>query len=178
MRKYVIGAAVGFVLSLSLTAHAEVEQVMNAVVQGLFPVKVDGVRVGDAIVVNDKTYLPVRSFGEAVGYEVTFTDAREVVMTRKAATPDPDAARQAELMVQIGKLESDIQSKQAGIQNMKQSIENFTFEMDRATDDTLKFQFGAQITQYQARIQEWQNVIIELQKQVDALRQQLPQGKS
>jgi|GEM_PF-2294326 len=174
MRKYVIGAAFGFLLSLGITAHAQVENVINAVVQGLFPVKVDGTRVGDAIVVNDTTYLPVRAFGEAVGYEVTFTEDREVVMTRKAVSPDPDIVRQAELLAQISKLDNDMQSKQMGIQNMKQSIDNLTYDFNHSTDETLRIEYGKQITMNKSRIQQWENEIIDLQKQVDALREQLP----
>lgn len=92
MKKYIIGTIFGFVLATAVGANAqEVNKVIDSVVQGVFPVTVEGNSVGDAIVVNDKTYLPVREFGEAVGYKVTFTEDREVVLTKntEATTPSP-----------------------------------------------------------------------------------------
>jgi hypothetical protein len=91
MRKYIIGGLVGFILATAASANAEgVTKLIDQVVQGVFPVTVEGNSVGDAIVVNDKTYLPVREFGEAVGYKVTFTEDREVILTKNedATTPE------------------------------------------------------------------------------------------
>lgn len=87
MKKYIIGAIFGCMLSLGVGAHAEVTNLIDQVVQGMFPVTVNGQSLGDAIVVDNKTYLPVREFGEAVGYAVTFTDTREVVLTKNVVTP-------------------------------------------------------------------------------------------
>jgi chaperonin cofactor prefoldin len=87
MRKYIIGAVFGAVLSFSVSAYAEVVNLVNQVVQGLFPVTVDGKSLGNAIVVDNTTYLPVRDFGEAVGYTVTFTDDKQVVLTKKVISP-------------------------------------------------------------------------------------------
>jgi hypothetical protein len=89
MRKYLIGVIIGFTLSIGVSAHAEVVNLINQAVQGLFPVTIDGKPLGDAIVVDNKTYLPVREFGEAAGYAVAFTDAKGVVLTKNVATPTP-----------------------------------------------------------------------------------------
>lgn len=92
MKKYLIGAIAGFMLSLGVSAHAEVSNLVDRVVQGMFPVTIDGNSVGNAIVVDDKTYLPVREFGEATGYKVTFSEDRAVILTKNdtaATTPSP-----------------------------------------------------------------------------------------
>jgi hypothetical protein len=94
MKKYIIGTLFGFALAFSITAHGEAINLIDKVVQGMFPVTVDGVSMGDAIVVENKTYLPVREFGEAIGYKVSFTDDREVILTKNEPVPTvtPSAA--------------------------------------------------------------------------------------
>jgi hypothetical protein len=87
MKKYIIGTLFGFALAFSITAHGEAINLIDKVVQGMFPVTVDGVSMGDAIVVENKTYLPVREFGEAIGYKVSFTDDREVILTKNEPVP-------------------------------------------------------------------------------------------
>lgn len=94
MKKYFIGVILGLFLSFGVSAHAEVSNLIDQVVQGMFPVTIDGQSMGDAIVVDNKTYLPVREFGEAVGYAVTFTDNREVVLTKNEIVTNPIPSEQ------------------------------------------------------------------------------------
>lgn len=90
MKKYIIGTIFGFVLATAVSANAEgVNRLIDQVVQGVFPVTVEGTSIGEAVVIDNKTYLPVREFGEAVGYTVSFTEAREVVLTKNIDTTVP-----------------------------------------------------------------------------------------
>lgn len=92
MKKYIIGTIFGFVLATAASVNAEgVNRLIDQVVQGVFPVTVEGNPIGDAVVIDNKTYLPVREFGEAVGYIVSFTESREVVLTKNVeqTTPAP-----------------------------------------------------------------------------------------
>lgn len=82
MKKYIIGTIFGVLLATATSAHAEVTSLINKVVEGMFPVTVEGTSIGEAVVIDNKTYLPVREFGEAVGYTVSFTESREVVLTK------------------------------------------------------------------------------------------------
>lgn len=82
MKKYIIGILFGFTLAFSITAYGEGNNLIDKLVQGMFPVTVDGISMGNAIVVENKTYLPVREFGESIGYTVSFTDNREVILTK------------------------------------------------------------------------------------------------
>lgn len=89
MKKLIIGTIFGFILATAASANAEgVTKLIDQVVQGVFPVTVEGTSIGEAVVIDNKTYLPVREFGEAVGYTVSFTEAREVVLTKNAG-PGP-----------------------------------------------------------------------------------------
>jgi chaperonin cofactor prefoldin len=129
MRKYIIGAIFGAFLATSVSAHAEVTNLINQVVQGVFPVTVDDKPIGNAIVVDNKTYLPVRDFGEAVGYKVTFTDDQKVVLTKNATTPDTASASTTgehplmkpyrELNDKLGKLLEEKQSLEMKINDIR-----------------------------------------------------------
>jgi hypothetical protein len=136
MRKYIIGTLFGLFLATAAGANAqEVTKLIDSVVQGVFPVTVEGNSVGDAIVVNDKTYLPVREFGEAVGYKVTFTEDREVVLTKTEeskpnvpiTTPIQNDIPQKTLDEQITELNEKLKSEKSNLESnklFKQQYEN------------------------------------------------------
>jgi hypothetical protein len=90
MRKYIIGCLIGFVLSIGVGAHAEVVNMIGQVIDGAFKVKVNGVELANqAIVVQGTSYLPVREFGEATGYNVGFDADLGITMTKQEVTPSP-----------------------------------------------------------------------------------------
>lgn len=73
MRRYVIGGIIGAALTIGITAHAEVSGMIGKVVDGVFPVNVEGELMdNEAIVIQGTSYLPVREFVEKLGYEVSF----------------------------------------------------------------------------------------------------------
>lgn len=83
MRKYVIGILIGLTLSFAVGAHAEVVSMIGKTVDGMFKVTADGKPLEkEAIVIEGTTYLPVRSFGESIGYTVTFDADLGVIMTK------------------------------------------------------------------------------------------------
>lgn len=98
MRKYVIGVLIGFCLSLGVGAHAEVVTMINKLVEGTFPVTVQGSKLPvDAVVIEGSTYLPIRAFGEAIGYVVGFDADLGVSLTKSVtdATYTDVSARDA-----------------------------------------------------------------------------------
>jgi hypothetical protein len=76
MKKYFygfIGILIGFLLSLTISAHAEVISMIGKVIQGEFPIKVNGSSLDNkAFVVDGTSYLPVRAIAESVGMDVYF----------------------------------------------------------------------------------------------------------
>jgi hypothetical protein len=90
MRKYMIGALFGFILAFGISAHAEVVNMIGKVVDGTFNVKVgDKTLDTPAIVIEGTSYLPVRAFGDATGYDVGFDANLGITMTPKMYTPAP-----------------------------------------------------------------------------------------
>lgn len=78
MKKYIIGALFGFLLSIAFTAGAaEIKNIMiGKVIQGSFPLIIDGVQAEKDVIVVDKTsYIPVKVAGELFGYDVSFIDS-------------------------------------------------------------------------------------------------------
>ncbi|TNJ66668.1 hypothetical protein FE784_08865 [Paenibacillus hemerocallicola] len=85
MKKYLIGALFGFLLSLSISVYGEeVKSVIGAVIDGELPVSVNGEKLGNrAITIAGTSYLPVREFAEKVGYDVAFAAASGISLERK-----------------------------------------------------------------------------------------------
>lgn len=160
MKKYIIGTIFGFVLATAVGANAqEVNKVIDSVVQGVFPVTVEGNSVGDAIVVNDKTYLPVREFGEAVGYKVTFTEDREVVLTKNEVTESPTTTPTSPVQSpnpstepskewRIEDLQSKLKIAKTSLSYVEQDLKEFPTEENQKTIDRL----NGQIADYESQI--------------------------
>lgn len=72
MRKYIIGILIGFCLSFGVGAHAEISSYVGRVIEGAFPVTYNDAAIGDGLVIDGTTYLPVRKLGEAMGLTVLF----------------------------------------------------------------------------------------------------------
>lgn len=83
MKKFFLGLFVGVFVATSGTALATdgIKNMVDKVVQGQFPVKVNGEYTDTpAIVIDGQSFLPVRSFGETVGYAVYFDAAGEIML--------------------------------------------------------------------------------------------------
>lgn len=94
MKRYIIGGIAGFLMATAISAHAaEVVAVVGKTIQGAFPIKIDGKTLDTpAIVVDGTSYLPVRAFGEAMGYNVSFDADLGISLSKKeepAARPQP-----------------------------------------------------------------------------------------
>lgn len=177
MRRYLIGTIFGFVLATAVGANAqEANKLIDSIVQAVVPVTVEGTSVGEGIIVNDTTYLPVREFGEAVGYTVTFTEDREVVMT-KNTVPDPvqvpgssnstSSKSIDEQIASINKTISDIQGVIETNKGVLQSNVAFAERYNTNIDDLKKIvdTINASIATAEARIAEYREKIVELEAQ-------------
>lgn len=169
MKKYIIGTIFGFVLATAVGANAqEVNKVIDSVVQGVFPVTVEGNSVGDAIVVNDKTYLPVREFGEAVGYKVTFTEDREVVLTKNASSVEPTTTPTSPAQTPPPTMTKEEIESKIGYYNTQIRIANIDIgiiedNIKQNPDKTAELQ--KQIETLKAKIADYQSQLAALQAQ-------------
>ncbi|WP_138756539.1 hypothetical protein [Paenibacillus sinopodophylli] len=83
---YVItGIVVGVVLSVGTSAYAtEISALVGKKIQSEWTVTLDGTQIDNAIIVDGKSYAPVRSISEAVGLEVGFQGKNVILNTKKA----------------------------------------------------------------------------------------------
>ncbi|MEC0229912.1 hypothetical protein [Paenibacillus alba] len=89
MKKYILGGITGFLVATTLSAHAEeITSMIGKTIQGAFPFQIEGKTLGTpAIVVDGTSYLPVRAFGEATGYEVSFNADLGISLKKKEEQP-------------------------------------------------------------------------------------------
>lgn len=94
MKRFFMGLIIGMGIMITINVMAEespVESSPNLVgmtIEGQLPVTVEGVQLETpAIFINGTSFLPVRNFGESVGYDVYFDPQGEILMT-KAITDD------------------------------------------------------------------------------------------
>lgn len=162
MKKYVVGMLFGFALSFAVGAHAEVKNMIDSVVQGVFPVTVDGKKLdSDAVVIDGSTYLPVRAFGEAIGYQVGFNSELGVSLTKTVESlPDNIVTKPSVVDPQklIKRLEDSISAKKSDIIGLTATINN--------TDKSdLHYQeFVDRLAKYEAQLAELEKQKAELSK--------------
>ncbi|WP_274362765.1 hypothetical protein [Paenibacillus thermotolerans] len=85
MKKFISGLLVGILLCISSTVFAEtvIVNFIGQKIQGQFPVTIDGELLENpAIVVNGTSFLPVRKFSEAAGYNVYFDAEGDIRLER------------------------------------------------------------------------------------------------
>lgn len=138
MRKYIIGAIIGFCLSLGIGAHAEVSSFVGRVIEGAFPVTYEDAPIGDGLVIDGTTYLPVRKLGEAMDLAVFFDPEMGVslkkVISITGATYDLESATEEDFQKvsipttdnpkKIQEIDSSIRSIQLEIPTYEKLIES------------------------------------------------------
>lgn len=83
MKRFVMGVMVGVVLTFPFAGAASTE-LIGKMIQGTFPLFIDGERAAkDVIVVDGTSYLPVRVSGEMFGYDVSFDEVDKEVHLNK-----------------------------------------------------------------------------------------------
>lgn len=91
MRRYIIGMLMGIVLATSISAHAEVINMIGKVIDGSFPITIKGVTLQNpAITIAGVSYVPTREFAESLGATVKF-DANLGIEVVPTSTPSPSA---------------------------------------------------------------------------------------
>lgn len=139
---------------------------IDKVVEGAFPVTVDGKKLeSDAVVIEGSTYLPVKAFGEAIGYTVGFDSALGVSMTKNADSPHtapPTAPNPQEIAKKIEVIDNQIKIKNESI-SMNQSMLDYNNQKDQNAPHVVKALEDA-ILRDKAEITELEKQKAELSK--------------
>jgi hypothetical protein len=174
MKKYLIGAIVGFMLSLGVGAHAEVISMIGKVIDGSFPIKINGNTLQNpAITIEGVSYVPTREFAESLGAQVKFNadlgievapSSTPVPTTSPQPSEDPKKIRYNEIRVEMLKLIPEIQDLQDKINKTTFKNPDGTYPVVENLD-TYKKELADKQAQLDALTQEKHNLEKELNPQ-------------
>lgn len=78
-----IGIVIGSIMSFSVGAAADSISLIGKKISGESDVVVNGLKIGTAIIVNGSSYAPVRTIGDAAGFDVGFVNKKVILETPK-----------------------------------------------------------------------------------------------
>lgn len=88
MKKYVASFLAGAVFVLSASAFADdIQSLIGKKIQGEAVVELNGQTLDTAIIVDGKSYAPVRAIGEAAGYDVSMQNKKIILDEKASSTP-------------------------------------------------------------------------------------------
>ena len=120
MKKFIAGVVVGAVIASALPAYGAVTSLVGKKVAGESIVELNGETVGTAIIVDNKSYLPVRDTAEA--FDATVTPSSGVISLTTTLTND---AVESELNTLRGNklaIEKKIEKLQTSIESLEEVI--------------------------------------------------------
>jgi hypothetical protein len=91
MKKFIIGILIGMCLMLSASVYAddiktEVKSLIGMQVEGTFPIQINNSQLqSNAIVVDNTSYLPVRTIAELFNSDVSFIDNQVILKAKDGA---------------------------------------------------------------------------------------------
>ncbi|WP_339197904.1 hypothetical protein MKY95_07665 [Paenibacillus sp. FSL P4-0176] len=88
MKKYVAGFLAGALFTLAGAAFADdIQSLIGKKIQGEAVVELNGQALDTAIIVDGKSYAPVRVIGEAAGYDVSMQNKKIILDEKVSNTP-------------------------------------------------------------------------------------------
>lgn len=197
-----LGIIIGAALAITSSVYAnDIKSLVGAAIQGEFPVKVDGKELSKkALVIDGTSYVPLRVFGEAIGYESTFDaelgitfkvsgvnkmgNQKTVEDHKREAEQENDKisviiAQKNDKYNEIGKAQGKINITNSNIKFKQDSIDQAQSFIDKRkanniaeTEGEIK-QFNDGIKKLEDEIQGYKDDIITLQTQIPDLQKQI-----
>lgn len=180
MRKYFVGIFIGFCLSFAVGAHAEVSSFVGRVIEGAFPVTYNAAPIGDGLVVDGTTYLPVRKLGDALGLTVAFDADLGVSLTKsvtdvsyampkevKSQVTSPTSAEPVKPSFTVEQLDSKITTKKIDVWSMKAALEQMgkdSLRLKKTVEEMPNYQT------FTDRLSRYESELADLEKQRAALQ--------
>jgi hypothetical protein len=179
MRKYIIGAIFGALLTMTVGAHAEVINMIGKTIDGSFPIKIGGKTLNNpAITIEGTSYVPTREFAESLGATVKF-DANlgiEVIpqtTTTAKTTPTTEENPLVKTYNELGdKLDKLVVDKQS-LEKQINDIHTKNALNGKADGDDIK-ELQQQVDAKQAEIDQIMNQRKSLEDQMKAAAQSQP----
>lgn len=181
MKKLLIGvAAVTLLTSAAIVSANGISSLVGKRVAAEATVFVNGKQVSDAIIIDGKSYAPVKDVVDSMGGSVKYV---------KASNGDEKASLQIErkttpvnhLESELTIVESDLESTNNKLKNVLNEIEKYTKQRDEQlaglTDqtaiDAVNRKYEGFLNERQAQVESINKKIAELEAKRDELRKQL-----
>ncbi|WP_052770005.1 hypothetical protein [Paenibacillus sp. IHB B 3415] len=165
MKKYIIGFLVGAIFTVSATAFADdIKSLVGKAIQGEAPVIVDGQQLDTAIIVDGKSYAPIRSIGEAAGYSVS-VDGKKIILksevkdSMKTTSENLDKPRTLEDVTTV------ITRTQEKIERYKEAIQLYELNVSSSKTEEAKANSQLMLDSYKKQLAEAEQKLIDLEKQ-------------
>ncbi|MEK3875175.1 hypothetical protein [Paenibacillus sp. FSL M7-0420] len=165
MKKYIVGFLVGAIFTVSTTAFADdIKSLVGKAIQGEAPVIVDGQQLDTAIIVDGKSYAPVRVIGEAAGYSVS-VDGKKVILksevkdTMKTTSENLDKPRTLEDVMTV------ITRTQEKIERYKEAIQLYELNVSASKTEEARANNQQMLDSYKKQLAEAEQKLVDLEKQ-------------
>jgi hypothetical protein len=165
MKKFIFGLLVGMALMVTGNVFAaDIQSLIGKTIQGQFGVTVDGKSLDmPAIVVDGTSFLPVRSFGESVGYAVYFDTEGAIRLEKQAQlSAGYKAAEQAQW-------EKDRAASQKQSEDLKVKLTDIEAKI-KAENEAVE----AQKKKFNDQLESDKMIEAERQKKIDAAKATQP----
>ncbi|MDK8193778.1 hypothetical protein QP794_27220 [Paenibacillus sp. UMB7766-LJ446] len=165
MKKYVASFLAGALFVLSTTAFAnDIKSLVGKKIQGEAVVELNGQALDNAIIVDGKSYAPVRVIGEAAGYDVSMQNKKIILDEKPSATVTTPGKGQS-VEDQKAKLEERISDAVLRISDTNKLIEASEYAIknspDSGEEEVLKVRKN--------QLAEQQTLLADLKAQLAAL---------
>jgi hypothetical protein len=178
MKKFITGALFGGLIAMALPVSADVVSLVGEKVVGETTVTLNGNSVGKAIIVDNKSYLPVRDTAKAFGAEVT-PSSGEIKLT----ISDPDASVESELNslrgektsieIKIARSHSTIKNlEEVVIPKYEQKVANPRNEIDKADSQRYLDKYKQNLADEKAKLADYQAKLDEINARIAELEAQ------
>ncbi|PWV97432.1 hypothetical protein DFQ01_12176 [Paenibacillus cellulosilyticus] len=191
MRKYIIGFIIGIIAASAVPVYGAVSTLVGKKVEGEIPVSYNSKQIGNGIIIDGRSYLPVRSVSDAVGLNLNVSKEGVQLSTATIPTDPFDAIqdKKNELMVVDGKRIIAVRERD----QLKNSLEQPNKEYERAkqflasiTEEDPHYQKTVEGIAYyeqldadnRARLAELETEIAEYDVQIAALEAELAELES
>lgn len=161
MKKAIIWFITGFIAATAFSAHAEVNSMIDKVVQGEYNFTIGSdLLESKTIIVDGMAYVPARLSGEYAGYIVRFNETTGLKWIKKIVTP------KATVLKSIDVLNGSISRNQNSISRNEEEITRLKKENQTIT-------VLSDIKNAEKNIERWKQDIISLNEQIAKLNQTL-----
>lgn len=167
MKKFVAGVVVGALLFAGTSVFADsIKGLIGMKVSGTYEVVKSGKKIGDAAVIGDKAYVPVRAISDAAGIPLTVKG--KTITMAETASEKVYNKEDLETLNKITAIENDIRALNGDIQYtetyvIKPLVDKLT-DAKTKPEDTEAYREG--IKSLEQRIKERQDYVAGLRKSI------------